>query len=221
MLLSHVSAESAARFVEVSLYLRLIDKLSSNPPVFTRELAPAKGLFFVHLYGTYEYTVNSAVQEVLRHINRRNIKIADCHPTFLSLALDPECRSLAGVGPDKTWDRRRTLFRRAKSSEEVTVAETLMPASGGNPSYEHLCSIWETFCIRDPVVPRRELIGRIKELVESRNAIAHGREPAGAVGGRFTTSELHTRHTDISEVCSHVVQSFENYLDNRHYMAVP
>lgn len=217
MLLSHVSEESSARFLEVNLYLRFIDKLSSPPLIYTRELASAKGLFFVHLYGTYEYTVTAGVQEALRHINGGKLRIADCHPAFLSLALDSECRSLADVGPDKTWARRRALFGRVGSSEEVSIRETLMPTSGGNPSYEHLCSIWETFCIRDPVVPRPELIGRIKELVESRNAIAHGRESASAVGGRFTIGDLRTRHTDISEVCSHLLRSFDNYLSCNHY----
>lgn len=221
MALSHVSIESAARFVEVGLYLRFIDKLSFPPYNYTRELASAKGLFFVHLYGTYEYTITAAVQEALRQINRGKPKITDCHPVFLSMALDSECRSLADVGPDKTWDRRRALFRRVRSPEEVAVVETIMPTGGGNPSYEQLCSIWETFCIRDPVVPRTELIGRIKELVESRNAIAHGRESASAVGGRFTTAELHGRHADISEVCSHFVRSFENYLDSKHYLQTP
>lgn len=216
--MDHVSAESAARLVEVRLYLQLIDNVSLTPRGFTRELTSAKGLFFVHLYGTYEYTVTAAVQESLRHINQGKSKIVDCHPVFLSMALDPECRSLVDVGPDKTWDRRRVLFRRINSSEEVAVAETLMPTSGGNPKYEHLCSIWETFCIREPVVPRPLLIGRIKELVDSRNAIAHGRESASAVGSRFTPAELHTRYADISEVCSHVIQAFENCLDNKHYL---
>jgi len=58
-----------------------------------------------------------------------------------------------------------------------------------------------------------------KELVENRNAIAHGRESASAVGSRFTIDELHSRYASISEVCSHVIQTFRNYLSKKHYLA--
>ncbi len=210
-----------ARLVEVNSFLRFIDKVASSPPAFTPDLTSAKGLFFVHLYGTYEYTVAAAVQEALRIINQAKPKIADCHPVFLSLALDSECRSLADVGPDKTWDRRRVLFGRIGSPDGVVITETLMPTSGGNPSYEHLCSIWQTFCIKGDVVPKPPHIGRIKELVDNRNAIAHGRVPASAIGGRFTISELYDRYADISALCSHIIQAFESYLTNRDYLLIP
>jgi MAE_28990/MAE_18760-like HEPN len=218
VLLNEVAAASSARLVEVSLYLQFIER-SSNPLYISKELTSAKGLFFVHLYGPYEFTVATTVRRTLDEINRSRPKISDCHPVVLSLALDCECRSLVDVGPDKIWDRRRTLFRRAYSADEVQFSETLMPTNGGNPKYEQLQSIWHTFCIQGPVVPRPKIIGRIEELVEHRNAIAHGRESPATIGGRFTLKELRERHTDISELCSHIVQTFESYLAHRQYLA--
>lgn len=217
MLLDAIAAASSARLVEASLYLQFIEK-SSITAHYSRELTSAKGLFFVHLYGPYEFTVATAVRTALHEINHNRPRISDCHPAFLSLALDPECRSLGDVGPEKMWDRRRTLFSRAYSADEVEFSETLMPTNGGNPKYEHLQSIWHTFCIRDPVVPRPEIIGRLEELVEHRNAIAHGRESPATIGGRFTLNELRGRHADISELCTHIIQTFEGYLAKRHYL---
>jgi MAE_28990/MAE_18760-like HEPN len=217
VLLDEVAAASSARLVEASLYLQFIEK-SSAISGFSRELTSAKGLFFVHLYGPYEFTVASSVQRALREINRIKPRISDCHPAVLSMVLDPECRSLADVGSDKTWDRRRSLLSRACSADEVALAESLMPTNGGNPKYAQLKSIWETFSIRDPVVPRPEIRGRIEELVEHRNAIAHGREAPAAIGGRFTLKELRDRYSDVSELCTHIIRAFEGYLTGKHYL---
>ena len=177
----------------------------------------AKGLFFVHLYGVYEFTIVSALRRSLQIINDAGIKHLECQPSLLSLALNAECDSLAGAGRGK-WERRRELFNRLRSTAPMVMTDSLVPTDGRNCRYAHLEGIWKTLNIREPILPRMSLRGRIEELVEKRNAIAHGQESPSAVGARFTFSDLSVRFNDINEVCTYIVETFESYLTNRHYL---
>ena len=65
-----------------------------------------------------------------------------------------------------------------------------------------------------PVVPEPRLVGRIEELVENRNAIAHGRRTPEEVGGRYSTAEIEKTADDIEKIGSYFVTELE-----RHYNA--
>ncbi len=62
-----------------------------------------------------------------------------------------------------------------------------------------------------PVVPESRLIGRIDELVENRNAIAHGRRTPEEVGGRYSTSEIEKRVDDIERITIYLVPEMETH----------
>jgi hypothetical protein len=62
------------------------------------------------------------------------------------------------------------------------------------------------------------LKGGLEEVTEKRMAISHGRESAADVGRRFSFDELEKRHDLIDLVCSHMIQAFETYLADKHYL---
>ena len=217
-MLSSVSAESTARLHEVGSSLRFLDdQISKSGVCVNRDLVAAKGLFFVHLYSVLEFTVTATVRETILAINKVALAHADIQPLLLSLALDNHCESLAAVGRNKSWQKRWELFRQIKSPEPLAINDNILPTDGSNIQYQQLESIWTTFCIREPVLPDIKLKGRLAEVVEKRNAIAHGREAAGTVGGRFTTADLQQRYSAIDQVCMYVVQVFTDYLKKEHY----
>src|SRR5947207_1653967 len=98
-MLPYVTTDSATRMAEARSFLYMVDNLSSvRPPVLSRDAMTSKGLFFVHLYGVYEYTVKATVQETIQVINIHGPTIADCKPVLLGMLLDSQCQSLADVG---------------------------------------------------------------------------------------------------------------------------
>jgi hypothetical protein len=222
MILLDISSESASRLTEVHQYLNHVRSLALSDGLLTSstESLIAKGLFFVHLYGALEYTVRSCVRLALHELTAQNHAIKDYNSPVLSLVLDAELRSLAEPNAKtSTWKRRRALFDRISSSEPASFDETLWPIDGGNIRYEQLQSVWETFGISGPVLPRMEMKGLLEEVAEKRNAIAHGRESAKSVGRSKSLSDLEAVFRAVSEECSYVIDCFETYLSERHCLA--
>lgn len=61
------------------------------------------------------------------------------------------------------------------------------------------------------------LKGRVDELVENRNAIAHGRKSPAVIGGRYSSGDLEKRYRDIDELCIYIIDAFESYLNNKDF----
>jgi hypothetical protein len=220
-MLEAVSSEATARLIDVRLYLSLLRSIArtTRSPSVKPSFSAAKGLFFVYLYGVYEYVLTAALREVLRSINSEGIRVLDCQPVLLSMALDAECESLSFSGRNTAWERRRILFQRVRSAEPVVINESLIPTDGRNLQVLQLQSIWDTLAIKDPVLPDMRLRGRLEEVVQKRNAIAHGREAPSYVGGRFTLQELQARYRSMDRICSHLIATFQKYLEEKQYLA--
>jgi len=171
-----------------------------------------KGLVFVQLYAVYEYCVTTSVQTGIRAVNSSNLALRDLRHELLSLALDDGCRSLADCGASRTWDVRLNLMARTRSSDPVQAPETVFPADGTHYRVGQLSTIWSLFGIVEPCVPDNRFIGRIDELVELRNGIAHGRMTAEDVGSRFSLTDLQSRHGDTKALCEHVVTVVEGHV---------
>lgn len=220
MSLTDVRGASTSRLREVGHYLALIEGVSPKKPgPVKHSVKAAKGLFFVHLYAVLEFTVVSAVQKTIQVINTSGKTVKDVKPIFLSLALDPECKAVADVGPSKLWPKRRVMFAKVGSTDPLTIDESLFPADGSNIKYEQLASVWETFCISAPVVPRIQLRVRLQELTENRNAVSHGRESPITVGGRYSPADLQDRFKEVGELCNYIVDTLEQYLVAAEYLA--
>lgn len=217
-MLSDIANEVTSRVRESREYLELLRSAIPDPPAATPPGGTAaKGLFFVSLYAVIEFTVYAAVQRVLQQINVAAPTYVDLKPLFLSMALDSECRSVADSAASRSWPRRRELFRKSFSSDVVIVDDSVMPTDGSNIKYAQLSSIWDSFCISDPVLPDISMRGRLEEVTEHRNAIAHGRESAATVGARYTFAELEQRLHDVDRCCSYILQVFDAYLQRQQF----
>ena len=220
-MLGTVNAESSNRLQEAASFLRLISRMSRNTGLLKsrRELTSAKGLFFVHLYAAYEFTVIAGLKETYRQINIAQVQFKDCHPLLLTAALDKELTSFVQKGSIHAWKARRAVFEKVGSTDLLEIHEDVNPAAGKNLAVGQLQSIWDTLRIQDAMFPKPSLIGRVAELVQNRVDVAHGNLSASDVGRRYTVAELRTRHRDIELLCTHILNTFEDYLSKKHYKA--
>lgn len=136
---------------------------------------------------------------------------------LLGLGLDAECKSMSAAGPQTHWEKRCHLFGRTRIPAPLRIPDNVLPVGLGTIKFRHLQRIWNTFKLRDAVLPDMSLRGRLEEITDKRMAISHGRESAAEVGRRYSFDELAKRHTAIDLVCSHLVQSFETYLASERY----
>lgn len=178
-----------------------------------------KGLFFVHLYGIYEWTIHSTIVEAISQINSSSIPLNLVKPIFYSVALHSSCDSLHNVGNSKKWERRWNLFNQISTSDYVNIPSDIMPTDGGNFKVKQLRSICSSFAIHKDLFERMSDIGIIDELVEKRNEIAHGNSSPSDVGSRFTFSDLEIRFHTMQRNCIYFVSVFEEYLINKYYLS--
>lgn len=201
--------EIRARILAIKQLLALLRTFDQQKSL---EAAACKGLTFVSLYGVYEYAIHSAVQAVLAAVRSDQLCPRDLHHRSLTLILNPGFSSASSAGRARMWRQRLDLVASLESTNSMhSLDDTLFPSDGSHYRVAQIETIWAVFGITVPVVPEPRLRGRIEELVENRNAIAHGRLTAEEVGRRYSTSEIEKRIEDIEKITVYVVTEMETH----------
>ena len=192
---------------------RLLSAISADDPQDRLEAAATcRGLLFVQLYGVYEYAVRTSVQASLDFLTTASLSCVDIRRSLLTLVLHPQWTSAATAGTPRLWSQRLALLDSMANSNALTdLDNTLFPSDGSHYRANQLRTIWSIFGITLPIVPDSALIGRIDELVEKRNAIAHGRETARAIGSRHSTEEMEVRLRDTEIIAYYVIDTMNTY----------
>jgi RiboL-PSP-HEPN len=174
--------------------------------------ATVRGLAFVQLYATYEFTVRGVVQVAIDSINAHGHRMNEIAPSLMALYLDSELSSLKDCGPRRVWDARLKIFERAFSGDVVALSNNTGPPSDGTHyRHTHLLMIFAVFGIRRLPVRRRAHYFRIDEVVNNRNQIAHGAETAADVGRRYTYPDMIHRVRQMKSVCALLVSVFDSF----------
>jgi len=214
---SSVRFSSSSRLTEVRGQYLFAKKVNSAEFASNRRVRSLKGLMFVELYGAYEHSIESCLTHLTSLINDSNTKLKQLCPCVMSVALDPECRSLVNSGVKKKWVSRKQLFERAHSPDIVNINGPIIPTDGANIKHNQLISIWQSFGITSDMYPNFTVRHRIEDMVEKRNAIAHGRMSASEVGALMDFPEMEKMVNDISEYCSYFIDCIEVYYQEKHY----
>jgi hypothetical protein len=205
-------AEIGTRILDTKQLITLVRTFEVPNPL---EAALCKGLIFVQLYGAYEYAVQSSVQGILLSIRNDGLAPRDLHARSLTLVLDSAFLSASTAGPRRLWARRLGLVSRFDDSSPLQALDnTLFPADGTHYRVGQLQTIWDIFGVSVPVVPEARLLGRIDELVENRNSIAHGRQRPEQVGRRYSIQEVERRIDDVEKIAMHIVSVLETHYTN-------
>ena len=176
------------------------------------EVAVCKGLMFVQLYAVYEYTVRSSVQAVLAAIRDDGLCPQQLHHHSLALILDARFASVSTAGRRRVWEQRTGLLTACDSTDSLTrLNDTVFPTDGSHFRAGQLQTIWGIFGLTTSIVPEPRLLGRIEELVENLNAIAHGRRTPEEVGGRYSTLDILKRIDDVEAIMTYLVTQLESH----------
>lgn len=193
------------RFDSLDLYLVATSKLKGE------SASVAKGLAFVQMYAIYEYTVCTVVQTAIDSIKDQKIPLVALKPSLMALFLDAELKSLKDSGRKREWECRIELFQRAYSNDCPSLDNSILPTDSSHFRPSHLQIIFQVFGIKHLPVRRKAHLTRISEVVNNRNAVAHGRETASEVGGRYTQKDLRHRAAQMKSVCRYLVSVFDGY----------
>jgi len=203
-----LKTEIESRFAAVDSFFKETRKLKSN------EEKTARGLAFVHMYSVYEYSVRTAVQIAIDAISVHAHNSKDLSPTLLALFLDAQLKSLKDCGLKDLWRKRLQLFEAAFSTSIPIIDNQVIPTDGTHYRHTHLQIIFEVLGIKRTPAQRQRHLLRIDEVVNNRNAVAHGRETPDAVGRRYTRGDIHHRIEQMESVSKLFVSAIEAHCAN-------
>ena len=177
-----------------------------------------KGFLFVSLYSSIEYTITNVVSRFLEIINNEQLKPMDFKRYLLCTVLDNKFNALLGSSKKNIWNKKKELFDALFSSEPASIDDSVFPTDGINISQQQIEDVWNIFHLSGEAFPDEINTWILREIKEHRNAIAHGREKASSIGGRYTASTLDQRVSDVENICFHIVSGFESITSSKGYL---
>lgn len=196
------------RFAAVSDFFDATKVLRGTPA------AAAKGLAFVHMYAVYEFVIIEGFKLTIDSINSRQHDVASLRQSLLAVYLNPELQSLQDCGRRDMWKKRVAIFDKANSSAAANVASSTIPHDGSHFRHSQLLLIFQILGINRIPAQRRLHLYRIDEVVDNRNKVAHGREPAEDVGRSYARSDVRHRIGQMKGVCIKWITTLDEYCSN-------
>lgn len=173
-----------------------------------------RGLFYVQAYGALEHCVNALVQQYLAFVVQTGVRQCHLKTAFNTIALDPELTSLAMRGDKKKWQVRRELFEKMISNTPAACNDSVFGVFLQNIWPQTIEEVLKCFGI--DARPTREVrhVGYLNELVEKRNAVAHGRMTSTEAGEGKSSADLNSVFSAVADVCTYLVSTMEEHASN-------
>src|SRR4029077_13823588 len=95
-----IASEIASRLQVMREFVSLLGTLQTSHP---NQTSTSKGLTFIELYATYEYTVRGAVQATILSLRSAPVSIRQLRRELLSLVLEPYWSAAANTGRARIW----------------------------------------------------------------------------------------------------------------------
>lgn len=199
---------------EVLGHLKQIEAAPGKPEA--SEIKLLRGLFYVHLYGAFEYGVNRIVHAASQHINDQAIQHHRLVHSIGVIVLDAEFKAAGQSSAQNRWLKRLALIKRRNSSEIASIAEGVIDFQ--NVWLKTIEEIFQVFGINQPAVYDITKSGYLLELTDTRNKIAHGRESPQEIGSKRRSSELQVLYDVISRQLFYILDCFTDYLAAETYI---
>lgn len=206
------------RFSEVQVFLNYLHGLEpeDHEPASV-ELRIMKGLFIVHLYGAFEKSINDVVETSLSLISSKRVKNSHFYAPFLSIALCDQLKSLKDSKHSNLIYKASELFIEAASKNVIPINETAFSTHLQNTGMKTLERVMQSFGMPSTQFERKERV-TVDEVVDKRNAVAHGRDSAAYVGERYRAHELREKMDVISTVIDKVIDTAEQYYSSKNFI---
>lgn len=219
MSLDRVRNKASERFNEVQIFLSFIQR--SEPEGYIDlvplELKVMKGLFLVHLYAAFEKTINETVETSLSLISSRNIKNNHFYSSLLSVVLSDKMKSIKDGSYSNIFIKSSELFIESTSNNVIPINETIFSGQLQNVWAKTIVEISSILGMKGFSFDSRAR-ATIDEIVDKRNAVAHGRDNASSVGERYRVNALREKMETISTAAHFFISSVEDHCEQKKYI---
>lgn len=211
-----VRANSRERFSEVQINLNYIESIEPTGEA-TPEVKILRGLYYVHLYSALEKALNETIEQAILLIKSKNIKNLHFSTPFNVISLNSKMQSFKQCGYKDYFDKSSEVFESINSEEVFDISNTIFSQNLQNVWFKTIQDTIRSFGASPiQVEPRVKLT--IDEVVDKRNAVAHGRETPTVIGERHRVNVLRTKTQEIQIVIEQVISTFEDYIANFEFL---
>jgi len=192
-----------ARFQEARNLLSFIKSQESTatPPVDPGHVKTMRGLFYVHLYGAFERSVNDSVSAFIRATVDLNVSVQHITPHFLPVALDGRFKSLQSTQGAGNWKKRLEFVAAMIDASACSINDALFSEHLQNAWPQTLIAVATYLGIGTPAFEAPDVLA-VDEVVDKRNAVAHGRASPAEIGARIRSETLENRFDSTRAVLS-------------------
>jgi len=216
---SSVEQEVMARLRQSSELLKLITELEPADETIDSDIFKIqKGYLFVSLYSSIEYVLTHIASRYLELLSHEPKKPMEYRRYILCSILNANFSSIRDCGKKIIWDKKASFLDTLFSDDLASIDASVFPTDGLNISYKQIQDIWKFFHLTGPELPSDVSYLLLKEIKEHRNAIAHGREKAADIGGRYTPVTLSKKVNSIEELCLHIIEAFKSSYSNENFL---
>ncbi|WP_139167170.1 MAE_28990/MAE_18760 family HEPN-like nuclease [Chromobacterium sphagni] len=214
-----IRRNSRARFTEVHTNLAHITSTEPKTPQDETSIQTKilRGLYYVHLYAALEKAINEVVENTLILINSKQITNKHYTTTFNAISLNNKMMAFKNAGYKEYIAKSIAIFRAIDSDESSDINNTLLTTSLQNVWHKTIQETLECFGI--PSIDFGPQVRyTIDEIVNNRNAVAHGRETPANIGERHRSDILRKKTQEIQQVVDLIIDAFESFISNKNYL---
>lgn len=200
--------EIERRLSQTKEILLSLKKLSTDDD-YSNFLKIQKGFLFVSFYASIEFTVTTSVTRFLEVISNSPEKPIKYKTYILCTLLNSHFNAMRDCSKSNVWDKRSEFMDTMFSDSHVNIDSTIFPSDGINITGKQIRDIWKYFHLSGNPLPEGIEDFFLMEIKNHRNALAHGRERAAEIGGRYTLDKLDVKSKDVEKICRHILESFK------------
>jgi hypothetical protein len=115
------------------------------------------------------------------------------------------------------FQKSSSVFQSIESQENFNINNTVFSKSLQNIWFATIQETLECFGLETLVIDPR-VKTTVDEVVDKRNAVAHGRESASVIGQRFRSTALRNKTNDIQLVANMFLDRFETFIFDRMFI---
>lgn len=217
---SSIKTEVGSRFLEVNNLLSSIKSAEESvlPPMLPPiEHKIIKGLFYVLLYASIEFTFSKLTTHTLTIIKGKNVKYADLNNKFYTVALASNLQTIRDCTSKAFLEKSSDLFLYIESADVSSFSETFINQYLKNIWGKSFNQLTKTIGLNTfPITPRESTI--FDEIVENRNIVAHGRDFAQSIGSSPNYTDLKAKCDIVIDVLNRYIDHFQNYYINKEFI---
>lgn len=217
MSILEISPSITTRFREVQEVLAFIKRNeSSDGRSDDVGVVLTRGLFYVHLYSAFEYSINRIVQSSVAVINAESVPHIQIPDSLGVLTLNRSFNSLREAGTGKEWRRRLELFDNRRAQTPAKIDDGTVELQ--NVWLETIVEVFAIFGVSASPMYDVAKSGYIREVVDTRNKISHGRESPLTIGQKKRADELALVYNAIEAETFYVLDCFVEYLNDKAFI---